>query len=109
MQLGRTDGLAEFETLGTLEYTVELGYHVTVEDGEITDVNNISFNITGLDASGSWGDTSFPSYHSGTHAGVTANYTITKTVYIPIIGSIEFGVHAEYANEIFALLTTLVD
>ena len=101
-------GYVDFGDFGALTYQVSLGYSVTVEDGEITDVNNISFDITGLNSSGSWGDASFPSYHSGIHAGVTANYTITKADYISV-GGISVPVKAESANEIFALLTTLVD
>lgn len=98
-------GLANFDTLGTVEYLVELGYRVTLTDGTLSNVTSISFDIPYISAAGSWGDTSFPSYASGSHAGVTANYTITKSLEIGI-DDFSFVIKSETDFEIFALLTS---
>lgn len=100
-------GFASFETLGTVEYIVELGYQVNVSNGAMTGISNISFNIPYISVGGTWGSISFPSYCYATNAGVTANYVITKTVNVPVIGDVSIGVKAENVNEIFSLLTNL--
>lgn len=99
-------GLASFDTLGTVEYSVELGYKVTVNNGKLTNLTSISFDIPYISAAGSWGSTSFPSYCNDTKCGVTANYLITKTVEIGV-GDFSFEIKSETDNEIFALLTSL--
>lgn len=104
---GEAYGLASFDTLGTVEYLVELGYRVTVSNGKFTDLTSISFDIPAISAAGSWGDTSFPSHCLDYNCGVTANYVITKTVEIGI-GDFSFEIKAETDNEIFALLTSIV-
>ena len=73
-------GLASFDSLGTVEYLVELGYRVTVSNGKFTNLTSISFDIPYISAAGSWGDTSFPSHCLDYNCGVTANYVITKTI-----------------------------
>lgn len=99
------EGLASFDTLGTVEYIVELGYRVTLNNGTLSNVTNISFDIPFISAAGSWSCTSLPSHASGGNAGVTANFLITKTVEISI-GDFSFEVKSETDNEIFALLTS---
>jgi hypothetical protein len=99
-------GLASFDTLGTVEYSVELGYRVTVSNGKFTNLTSISFDIPYISAAGSWGSTTFPSYCNDTNCGVTANYLITKTVEVGL-GDFSFEVKSETDNEIFALLTSL--
>ena len=99
-------GLASFDSLGTVEYLVELGYRVTVTNGKFTNLTSISFDIPYVSAAGSWGNTRFPSYYTDTSAGVTANYDITKTVEIGI-GDFSFEIKSETDNEIFALLTSI--
>ena len=100
-------GLASFPTLGTVEYLVEFGYRLTVSNGQITGMSNISFNIPYISTAGSWGGLSVPNYVFPSSAGATANYTITKTIEIPI-GNFSFTIKSETDNEIFAILTTLV-
>ena len=99
---GISYGLASFGNLGTVEYQVHLGYIVTVQNGRMTSVSNISFDIPYISAMGSWGDTSFPSYCNSTICGVTANYTITKTLFIE-----DIGIAAETDFETFSLITNL--
>ncbi|EOD00461.1 hypothetical protein [Caldisalinibacter kiritimatiensis] len=99
-------GLASFDSLGTVEYLVELGYSVTVSNGVFTDLTSISFDIPYISAAGSWGNTRFPSYCTDTSAGVTANYDITKSVEIGV-GDFSFVIKTETDNEIFALLTSI--
>lgn len=99
-------GLASFDTLGTVEYLVELGYRVTLNNGTLSNVNSISFDIPYISAAGSWGSTRFPSYANGGNAGVTANYIITKTLEIGL-GDFSFEIKSETDNEIFALLTSV--
>lgn len=99
-------GLASFDTLGTVEYLVELGYRVTVSNGKFTNLSSISFDIPYISAAGSWGNTRFPSYCQDTSCGVTANYDITKTVEVGV-GDFSFEIKAETDNEIFALLTSI--
>ena len=99
-------GLASFDSLGTVEYLVELGYRVTVTNGVFTNLTSISFDIPYISAAGSWGNTRFPSHCTNTNAGVTANYDITKTVEIGI-GDFSFEIKSETDNEIFALLTSI--
>ena len=83
---GQASGLAHFSTLGTVEYFVTLGYSVRVIGGKISGINSPAFNISHISAGGSWGNVSLPSYSNATNAGVTANYTITKTVKVGIGG-----------------------
>lgn len=97
-------GLASFDSLGTVEYLVELGYSVTVTKGVFTNLSNISFDIPYVSAAGSWGHTRFPSYYTDTVAGVTANYDITKTVEVSV-GNFSFEIKSETDNEVFPLLT----
>lgn len=99
-------GLASFDSLGTVEYLVELGYRVTVTNGVFTNLTSISFDIPYISAAGSWGNTRFPSYYTDTSAGVTANYDITKTVEVGV-GDFSFEIKTETDNEVFALLTSI--
>lgn len=101
---GEAYGLANFETLGQVEYLVNLGYRVTVSGGKFTNLTSISFDIPYLSTGGSWGSTSFPSYCDPGSCGVTANYTITKTIYAGI-GDFSVPIKAETTREVFALLT----
>lgn len=101
-----TYGLASFDTLGTVEYLANLSYRVVVSDGEITGLSSISFDIPYISAAGSWSNLSLPFHNTATNAGVTANYTITKTIEISI-GDFGFEIKSETNNEIFALLTSL--
>lgn len=100
------NGLANFDTLGTVEYQVELGYKVTVTNGKFTNLTSISFDIPYVSAAGSWGHTRFPSYCKDYNCGVTANFDITKTVEVGV-GDFSFEVKSETDNEVFALLTNL--
>lgn len=102
----QTYGLASFDTLGTVEYRAELGYRVVVENGEMVEINSVSFDIPYISAAGSWGSLSIPTYCTETNCGATANYIITKTIEIPI-GDFSVQVKSETDNEIFALLTEL--
>lgn len=99
-------GLARFNTLGTVEYRVELGYRVNVQNGRFTQVTSTRFDIPYISAAGSWGDLRMPSHCTSTNAGVTANYTITKSVQISV-GDFGFEIKSETDNEIFSLLTNL--
>lgn len=99
-------GLASFDTLGTVEYSVELGYKVTVKNGKISNISSISFDIPYISAAGSWGKTSFQSYRKDSNCGVTANYVITKTVEIAV-GRFSVEIKSETDNEVFALITNL--
>ncbi len=103
---GETAGLASFDTLGTVEYMVSLSYRVNVKNNKITELKSISFDIPYISAAGSWGGLALPFHVTDTAAGVTANYTITKTLSIPI-GNFEFEIKSETDNEIFALQTRL--
>lgn len=101
-----TYGLASFDTLGTVEYKAQLQYRVTASNGVFTGVSNPFFDIPYISTAGSWGKVSLPSYYSGVNAGVTANYTITKTISVPI-GDMSFDIKSETDKEVFALSTTL--
>lgn len=101
-----TQGLATFDTLGSVEYKATLQYRVTASNGVFTAVSNPTFDIPYISAGGSWGKVSLPSYYNGVNAGVTANYTITKTVSIPV-GNFSVDVKSETDKEVFALSTTL--
>lgn len=39
----RTYGLVEFDKCGNYEYEIELGYTITVKNGKMTQLNDISF------------------------------------------------------------------
>lgn len=99
-------GLASFDTLGTVEYTVELGYRVTVQNNKFTQLTNISFDVPYISGGGSWGDITIPSYCEDKYAGATANYTITKSVEISV-GNFDFEIKSETDNEVFSLITNL--
>lgn len=99
-------GLASFDTLGTVEYTVELGYRLTVQNNKFTQLTDISFDIPYISGGGSWGDITIPSYCNDKHAGATANYTVTKSVEISI-GNFGFEIKSETDNEVFSLITNL--
>lgn len=98
-----TYGLASFDTLGTAEYRVKLGYQLTVTNGSFTDLTNIAFDIPTISAASSFGNIRVVDYCNATSAGVTANFDITKTLTIDP----GFDVKAETDNEVFALLTNL--
>lgn len=98
-------GLASFDTLGTVEYLVKLGYKVTVSNGNFTNITGISFDIPTISAAGSWGNTRFPSSCSAKNCSVTANYDITKTLEVGV-GDFSVIVKSETDNEVFALLTS---
>ncbi len=99
-------GLASFEQIGTLEYIVELGYTVDVSNGKFTGLTNIHFDIPYIGNSGSFGDITLPSHCTNTNAGVTANYTISKTVTVSV-GDFGVDVITKTDNEIFSLLTSI--
>lgn len=96
-------GLASFDTLGTVMYSVELSYRVTVKDGKFTQLNNISFDIPSIGPAGSWGEVSFSSYCIDEHCGVTASYVITKTLEVGV-GDFSFEIKSETDEDIFSLL-----
>lgn len=99
-------GLANFDSLGAVEYLVELGYSVTVSNGVFTDLDSISFDIPYISSTGSWGNVSLPFHCYDTSAGVTANYDITKSVELPV-GDFSIVIKTETDSEIFALLTSI--
>lgn len=99
-------GLTNFDTLGDVEYIVQLGYQVTVKDGEFTNLTNISFDVINMSVGGSWGNTRFPSYYSGTSAGVTANFDVTKTVEASV-GGYPLIIKTETDNEVFGFYTNI--
>lgn len=99
-------GLASFKTLGTVEYIVELGYRINVQNGQFTRLTSSRFDIPHISSAGSWGNIRMPSHCTSTNAGITANYTITKTVEISV-GDFGFDIKSETANETFSLLTSL--
>lgn len=96
-------GLASFDTLGTILYTVELSYRATVKDGKFTQLNNISFDIPAIGVAGSWGEVSFSSYCIDEHCGVTASYVITKTLEVGV-GDFSVDIKSETDEDIFSLL-----
>ena len=96
-------GLASFDTLGAIAYSVELSYRVTVKDGKFTQLNNISFDIPAIGPAGSWGEASFSSYCIDEHCGVTASYVITKTLEVGIEG-FSFEIKSETDEDVFSLL-----
>lgn len=104
---GEAYGLASFDTLGSLEYRVELGYQVTVTGGKITNISSISFDVPYIGASGSWGNISFPSQYTDYSCSVTANYTITKSVTVGV-GDFSVEVKSETDYEGFPLVANLV-
>lgn len=99
-------GYITFNEIGAMEYGVELGYQVHVNNGRMTGVSGIYLNVFNLASYGSWEMGSCPSYCNATNAGVTANYTVTKEIRVPIDG-VSIGIKAESSNEIFSLLTNL--
>ena len=102
----QASGLAQFPSIGNLEYRVVLGYRVTVQNSTITSISNISFDIPYIQPNGSWGNLRLPSNVSGKYASVTANYNITKTINVSV-GDFGVPIKSETTNEIFALLTNL--
>lgn len=99
-------GYSSFDTLGEAEYVVELSYYVVVRDGVMKNIDTPRINVTLYTSSCSWGNASLPSYCTDYSCGVTANYTITKTLEIPV-GPTGIPVKAETDPDSFALLTTL--
>lgn len=99
-------GLAEFGKYGTLEYKPELAYTAVVSNGEFTRIDNISFDITYIDVSGSWGGLSLPSDVYWNSCSVTANYTITKSVSIGV-GDFSYDVVLGTDLDIFGLIAHL--
>lgn len=101
-------GLASFKSLGTLEYSVKLGYRATVTNGKISSVSRISFDIPYIsNPSGSWGKLYAPSYVSDKSCGVTANFVITKTLTVGIGGG-GISIKEETDNEVFSITTKLI-
>ena len=94
-------GLVSFDKLGTLEYSLMLGYDVTVKNKKFTAVNNIDFDIPYVSRGGSWGSLNLSSYTADTSAGVTANYKLTKKLTYEGI-----TIKSETKSDLFALLTT---
>ena len=99
-------GLASFDTLGTVEYSVVLSYRITISNEVFTGINNISFDIPSISTAGSWGNVSFSSYCIDKHCGVTASYLITKSIEIGF-GDFSFEVKSETDSEIFSLLARM--
>lgn len=102
---GNTYGLCDFGNYGAVEYMAYLSYKIKVTGGVMEQVTGISFNIPSISTGGGYSNLSFPSYCTGTQAGVTANYHITKTVSIPI-GDGGFNLVSESDTENFAVLTS---
>lgn len=99
-------GYSSFPTLGAIQYIVELSYRATVKGGKFTSVSSASVDFPVIDVSGSYGKISLPSYCNNTSCGVTANYTITKSIDIPL-GDGSFTIKSESDKENFALITNL--
>ena len=89
-----------------VKYDVDLKYNVTVEDGEIVDVNVISLDISDLSKGDSWNGFNVQTEYGGTDCSVTAYYNIIKTIRIPF-GSSPFIIKSEQYNESITLVTRL--
>ena len=99
-------GLASFDTLGTLDYRVELGYRVTVRNGKFVSISSISFDVPYVGQGGSWGELSLPSYCTDYNCGVTANYVISKSVDLGI-GDFGITIKTETDKEYLSLETSI--
>lgn len=102
---GTTYGLCDFGNYGTVEYSATLGYNIRVQNGTMQSVTGTNFNIPYISSGGNWGNLSFPTHCTGSNAGVTANYDITKTISIPI-GNGNFDIVSKTDDEFFAVLTS---
>ena len=100
-------GITEFDKLSDEEYIAVLEYRLDVENGKIVELSDISFDVTDLSYECSYTNTSFPSYFNDNNAGVTANFTIVKTVQITIDPLLPPVVLIEEDPESFAILVTL--
>jgi len=79
-----------------------------VSNGEINNIGTINFDIYNMSSNtGSWGSVGLPNYCYPGYAGVTANYTVTKTIEIGI-EDFSIVLKAESVNDVFAVLTSLV-
>lgn len=97
--------IATFESLGSVEYKPTLGYTVTVEKGKIVSLSKYSFSPNIFSPAGSWDSLRYEEYNTGTRAGVTANFTISKTIDLPIG---DFSVErTETDSEIFTVIVFL--
>ena len=89
------------------EYIAVLEYRLDVENGKIVELSDISFDVTDLSYECSYTNTSFPSYFNDNNAGVTANFTIVKTVQVSIHALLPAVVLIGQDPESFAILVTL--
>lgn len=103
----RTYGLVEFDKCGNYEYEIELGYTITVKNGKMTQLNDISFiNPYIFPKDGKIDNERFPSHCEDTHAGVAANYTVTGYIYLNTPAG-DIALKSESKTNIFTLLTYL--
>ena len=100
------NGYASFDRLGEGAYTIELDYYVKVQNGVMVSVTNPGIDIDFITPNCEWGDVSLPSYCTDYSCGITANYTISKSLMIDVNG---YGLTltTETDREILSLLTTL--
>lgn len=102
-----SSGLAVFDSLGTMEYSIELSYNVIISGGKFTNLYRITFNVTHLSfPTGSWGNVTYQSYCNDYYCGVTANYYIYKSITIPIF-DFSVDVRTESDFEFFTLYATI--
>lgn len=103
---GEANGLASFDSLGTLEYAVRLAYTAVAADGAFIDVTNISFDVIAMGANGGINNLTFNDHHIGSDCGVTANYVISKTTSVGV-GDLNVPIKTEIDSETFTILTSL--
>ena len=99
-------GLASFSTLGTTEYSVQLGYTAVVSGGRFTSVNGISLSFPSMGAATTAGDFQFPTFVTDNSCGVTAIYTLTKRIGVEVSGY-PIGMEAETDIDTLAINTHL--
>lgn len=100
------NGLAEFGKYGTTSYSLEIGYQVTVSNGQIVGINSLNFDIPWIAGwFTTWGDLTYNTYCVSPECGATANYTLTKTITIEMENG-AFSADEETDDEYFALHTT---
>lgn len=104
----RAEGFCDFGKYGDVEYLIEFGFNVRIENGEFTSVGNVDFDMLYISTGGDYGDLSFPEYCTPNGAGITANYSITKTVTSPIPGTdFSIGQKSEADYDSFGIAVVL--
>ncbi len=73
-------GRAYYDKAGTVEYSFQITFNVLVENNQILGITSKAMNVLHVGAGGNIIDTSLSQAHTHNQAGVSASFTVSKTI-----------------------------